>query len=125
LLSIAYRESRYALDVSGPEVRGRHACGLMQPKMHTQSCPKQTVLEGYMEGAKHLREWMDTKACRGDARCALLGYSGGYSLLKGCKAGPVMVERNGRTADICEFIIESTASRARRIQRSIQRGVAT
>jgi len=122
LLAIAYRESRYTLNVQGPKVRGRHACGLMQPLMHDRSCAQQTMLAGYLEGAKHLRVWMDTKSCSGDVRCALLGYSGGYSLLKGCAAGPVVVERGGRAVDLCTLIPGSTTSRAQRIRERLQRG---
>lgn len=124
LLAIAYRESRYTLGVTGPAVKGRHACGLMQPEMHVQGCRQQTVLDGYLEGAEHLRTWLDTKTCAGDLRCALLGYAGGYSLLKGCANGPVVVERNGRTADLCKFIPGSTTSRARWIRTRLQRGAS-
>lgn len=125
LLAIAYRESRYTPNVQGPAVRGRHACGLMQPLMHQQGCEPQTVFAGYLEGAKHLRVWMDTKSCAGDVRCALLGYAGGYSLLKRCVAGPVVVERGGRTADLCKLIPGSTTSRARWIRERLQQGATT
>jgi hypothetical protein len=116
LLAIAYRESRYTLGVAGPEVRGRRACGLMQPLMHAGRCREQTVLGGYLEGANHFRAWLDTSTCRGDVRCALLGYSGGYSLLKGCAIGPVVVERNGKHADLCKLIPGSTLARAEAIR---------
>ncbi len=112
LLAIAYRESRYQLGLSGPLVRGRRACGLMQPMMHAEGCREQTVLSGYLEGARHLRVWLDTKTCRGDIRCALLGYGGGYALLKGCANGPVEVERSGKRADLCKLVPGSTMTRA-------------
>lgn len=115
LLAIAYRESRYQTGVTGPLVRGKRACGLMQPMMHDTKCQQQTVLEGYLEGASHLRRWLDTKTCRGDLRCAMLGYGGGYALLKRCADGPVMVERSGRTADLCHMP-DWTFARARRIE---------
>jgi hypothetical protein len=120
LLAIAYRESRYTLGVTGAAVRGRHACGLLQPQMHQASCDRQTILGGYLEGAEHLRVWMDTKSCHGDITCALLGYAGGYALLKGCAAGPVVVERGGKTADLCTLIPRATTSRARRIRTRLQ-----
>lgn len=115
LLAIAYRESRYTVSTRGPEVQGKHACGLMQPLMNTGPCPAQGILAGYLEGAKHLRTWLDTKTCRGGLRCAMLGYSGGYSLLKACAVGPVVVERNGRAFNLC-MIPEITFARARRIK---------
>jgi hypothetical protein len=125
LLAIAWRESRYTLGVTGPPVRGKRACGLMQPMMHSETCREQTVLEGYLEGASHLRTWLDTKTCRGDLRCALLGYAGGYALINGCAAGPVVVERNGKRADFCKFIPESITAHAKRIQFQLQRGAAS
>ena len=112
LLALAYRESRYTLGVTGPKVKGTHACGLLQPTMHVETCREQTVLGGYLEGARHLRTWLDTKTCHGDLRCALLGYAGGYALLNGCAAGPVMVERSGRRADLCGFVVDSITTRA-------------
>lgn len=121
LLAIAYRESRYTTGVVGPRVRGRRACGLMQPMMHAGTCREQTVLEGYVEGAQHLRTWLDTRSCRGDLRCALLGYGGGYALLKGCAVGSVVVERNGKQADLCTFIPGSVVARAAMIRSRIRR----
>src|SRR3990172_9640153 len=65
LLAIAYRESRYTVTAIGPAVRGKVACGVMQSLMW-KACGTQTLLAGYMEGAEHLRTWLDTKTCRGD-----------------------------------------------------------
>lgn len=121
LLAIAYRESRYTTGVVGPEVRGRRACGLMQPMMHAESCREQSVLEGYAEGAGHLRTWLDTKTCRGDLHCALLGYGGGYALIRGCAAGPVVVERNNKRADLCMFVPRSIEVRAEMIRFHLER----
>lgn len=115
LLAIAYRESRYTGSVRGPEVQGKHACGVMQPLMGAEPCPAQDLLAGYTEGARHLRVWLDTKTCRLDIRCALLGYAGGYRLLKACAAGQVLVERAGRTVDLCT-IPDVTLARARRVR---------
>lgn len=113
LLAIAYRESKYVVNAIGPEVRGKHACGVMQPLMWVK-CQPQTLLGGYMEGAEHLRHWLDTKTCRGDLKCALLGYVGGYFLIKACSPGPRIVERSGRMVDVCT-IPAITLARARRI----------
>lgn len=121
LLALAYRESRYTLGVVGREVAGRHACGLLQPEMHGEGCREQTVLGGYLEGANHLRTWLDTKTCRGDLRCALLGYGGGYALIRGCAVGPVVVERNGKRADFCTYIPNSIINRAAWIRKHLAR----
>jgi hypothetical protein len=45
----------------------------------------------YLEGAKHIQEWMDDPYCRkrkGDTKlhCALLGYGGGYQAIKAWKS---------------------------------------
>jgi hypothetical protein len=98
LLSTAYFESRYTSSVVGPVVAGKTACGVLQPTMETK-CVGQTVLEDYLDGAKHLQDWY--RACRGNERCALLGYGGGYALIKSCAEGPVMRERGGRKVDLC------------------------
>jgi hypothetical protein len=98
LLSTAFFESRYTLNVVGPPVRGKHACGVMQPTMETK-CVSETLLEGYFNGAKHYRTWY--QACGNDTRCAILGYGGGYALINRCKEGPLNVERAGQTVDLC------------------------
>jgi hypothetical protein len=98
LLSTAYYESRYTSGVVGPVVSGKTACGVMQPTMEAK-CGTQTVLSDYLDGAKHLKDWY--QACRGNERCALLGYGGGYVLIKGCAEGPVMRTRGGRDVDLC------------------------
>jgi hypothetical protein len=121
LLAIAYRESRYQVDVVGPPVNGQRACGLMQSMPRSETCQKQSVLEGYLEGASHLRTWLDTKTCRGDLRCALLGYAGGYALITKCKAGPVVIQRNKKRANLCTFVPRSTEARASMIRTRIAR----
>lgn len=99
LLSIAWFESRYTVDVIGPEVRGKRACGVMQPMMKT-ACPTNPSLAGgYMQGAQHVRAWVT--AARGDMRMAMLGYGGGYALINRCAEGALMVERAGRLIDLC------------------------
>jgi len=118
LLSTAYFESRYTVDVVGPVVRGKTACGIMQPIMETK-CVPQTLLEGYLIGAKHLQNWY--RACRGNERCALLGYGGGYTLINACAEGPVMRERGGRDVDICT-IPEVRLHRARWIKKERTKG---
>ena len=78
LLSIAWFESRYTVDAVGPNVRGKHACGVLQPIMEDGCQKKPTLLGGYLEGAKHLRAWLD--ASRGNLHTAMLGYAGGRNV---------------------------------------------
>ena len=115
LLSIAWFESRYTINVVGPEVRGKHACGVLQPIME-KGCPSNpTLLGGYLEGAGHLRTWLD--ASRGDLRTAMLGYAGGYALIKACSEGKLLVERGGRQVDLCT-VVDARLYRMRWIQRA-------
>jgi len=81
LLGIAHFESRYRIDVIGPLVRGKRACGVMQ---HTplKRCPKSSLLRDYLVGARHLADWI--RAQRGNLERALTGYAGGYALLARC-----------------------------------------
>jgi hypothetical protein len=97
LLAIAWRESRYQPDAIGPVVRGKRACGVMQPIMHKQ-CVAPRLLDGYLEGARHLREWM--RATRSQ-RDALVGYAGGYAMIEKCKLGTIERESAGRVVDLC------------------------
>jgi hypothetical protein len=114
LLSTAYYESRYTSGVIGPVVSGKTACGVLQPTMETK-CTGQTVFEDYLDGAKHLKDWY--QACRGNERCALLGYGGGYALIKSCAEGPVMRERGGHDVDLCTAIPDTRQFRARWIKK--------
>jgi hypothetical protein len=97
LLAIAWRESRYQPGAIGPVVRGKRACGVMQPIMHKQ-CVAPRLLDGYLEGARHLREWM--RATRSQ-RDALVGYAGGYAMIDRCKLGPIVRDRAGGAVDLC------------------------
>lgn len=115
LLSIAWFESRYTVDAVGPVVRGKRACGVLQPIMESGCQKKQTLLEGYLVGAEHLRTWID--ASRGNMRTAMLGYAGGYALIKACAEGEVLVERGGRRVDLCT-VVDARMNRMRWIQRA-------
>jgi hypothetical protein len=97
LLAIAWRESRYQPGAIGPVVRGKRACGVMQPIMHKQ-CVAPRLLDGYLEGARHLRGWV--RATRSQ-RDALVGYAGGYAMIEKCKLGPIVRERAGGVVDLC------------------------
>lgn len=99
LLSIAHHESRYTVDEKTPEVGGKVSCGLMTPIPHRNpsTCPEpdDPFIDGYLDGANHLRGWYT--ACGNRRRCALLGYAGGYALIRACAKGPVL--RNGTDGD--------------------------
>jgi soluble lytic murein transglycosylase-like protein len=85
LLTIAWRESRYIADASMREVSGRWSCGLMQITMPDGvPCPRADVLAGYLAGAEHLATW--SRATH-NLRDTLLGYAGGFALIRSCAAG--------------------------------------
>jgi hypothetical protein len=100
LLAIAWRESRYDADAVAHEKSGRVSCGVMmvtEPK-GVKVCPHRTALEGYLDGAEHLRGWVNATR---NMQSALLGYAGGYRLIEACKRGPMVRERAGKTMDLC------------------------
>jgi len=99
LLAIAYRESRYELDAITHEKSGKLSCGQMQITMpRGQSCPAPALLEGYLAGAAHLAEWRQVTR---SARDALLGYAGGYGMIRKCHRGRIVRERAGGAVDLC------------------------
>ena len=98
LLAVAAHESRYAASAVTQEPHGLVSCGVMTPEP-VASCKPQTVLDGYLAGAKHLRAWMDAKR---DLEQALIGYAGGYALISACAAGPVL-RKTGRHDDLCSI----------------------
>lgn len=97
LLSIAAHETRYQANAVGPESGGRVSCGVMQTTPRASCPPHMTTLEGYLEGAKHLRGWIDATR---DLDTALLGYAGGYRGIKACANGPVL-RKTGAHDDLC------------------------
>lgn len=110
LLGMAYIESRYQPDtvsrkvcetIEGEEVcervsnrwpsrkkgkfRGVYYCGVTQLEARSwRACLawRDDIPGAYVEGANHLRWWLDTKTCQGNERCALLGYVGGVTKIK-------------------------------------------
>lgn len=129
LLAIAHHESRYDHTVTNPnEPDGKTSCGVMTPEPLAR-CPKtMTVMSGYREGARHLRQWIDSCANDRLRRCApfgvfrgaLIGYAGGWRAIGKCTAGPVWI-RPGvdgcRTPEVFrwrEQLIRRAISRARR-----------
>lgn len=87
LLSIAHHESRYAYREVTLEAAGKVSCGAMtpEPTYDRDACLRasSSVLGGYLAGAAHLRTWL--AATRGSLRTALLGYAGGFHLIRWCQ----------------------------------------
>lgn len=99
LLAIAFRESRYQVKAVTKETSGKLSCGLMMVTMPKGTpCPDESILAGYLAGAAHMREWMQATRSQHDA---LLGYAGGYPMIKKCQEGPIMRVRAGREVDLC------------------------
>lgn len=100
ILSIAHHESRYAYQATTLELGGKVSCGVMtpEPTYDRTACSRATasILDGYLAGAAHLRDWMNATGSR---RAALLGYAGGWRLINACKLGPVL--RGGTGDDLC------------------------
>lgn len=86
LLSMGHHESRYQHREVTPEAGGKFSCGVMTPEpMHDRErCRLATssVTAGYMHGALHLIRWLDTMK---DVRLALMGYAGGFVLIRHCR----------------------------------------
>lgn len=116
ILSIGAHESNYT-DAVSHESGGRASCGPMTPTP-TARCSHAGVLVGYARGAEHLAGWL--RAEHGSLRLALLGYAGGYALLRSCAAGPVVVSRRGGELDLCRTP-EVFLARAAWIRREMRR----
>lgn len=101
LLSIAWHESRYQAAARTAEPGHKVSCGVMTP-IPKEHCTAPSLLEGYLEGAAHLRAWVD--AAHGDMRTALLGYAGGYRMIQACASGEVLATRGGRDVDLCAVV---------------------
>ena len=107
LLGMAYHESRFQPDAvsrrhcegetcvrrashwrsrtRGADFRGPYFCGVLQVEARSwRQCLawRDDLVATYREAAHHLRWWLDEPHCRGDLRCALLGYGGGYRLIE-------------------------------------------
>ena len=110
LLYIAWHESRYKSNTVTKEPRGKVSCGALTP-VPMARCHRQTLLEQYIAGARHLKVWYDvcfhkSVSAHMDSgmhdRCAVLGYAGGFSLIKVCShRGRLFRRRGGRRVDLC------------------------
>lgn len=116
LLAIAYRESRYDPNAVTREKSGKLSCGLL---MTTEPlgvpCPPPSIIGGYLAGAAHLDEW---RRATGSLHAGLLGYAGGYAMLRACGRGPIVRERAGVEVDLCST---PEVARARWMRRLVER----
>lgn len=99
LLSVAYHESRFVVDLRTPESGGRVSCGVMTPTPQAR-CDRAelTLLGGYLAGAAHLRTWIDVCQAVDHGRhdmddeviqqCALWAYVGGRHFRASCEEHP-------------------------------------
>jgi hypothetical protein len=89
VLAIGWHESRFTDNVVAIEPGGRVSCGAMTP-YPTSTCTKKTLLEQYLDGTKHWAvDWRHAVDVRNE-REVLLGYAGGYHLIRKCRLGPVL-----------------------------------
>lgn len=103
ILAIAWHESRFEQKAVTVEIGHKLSCGVMTPvpSYDPKACSLSTasLMAGYIAGAEHLRGWLNV--CRGNERCALLGYAGGGLLIRACRIGSVFKTRGSRTYDVC------------------------
>lgn len=104
LLAIARRESHFQPTAKTTETGGRVSCGPMTPTP-IASCAPASIVDGYIAGAIHLREWVDgTRSRYGGPQYsrAMLGFAGGFALIRRCDRGAVIVDRKGVKIDLCK-----------------------
>lgn len=101
LLAIAWHESNYTSNYVQPESDDpdtgapRWSCGVMTPAPQTTPCASRSLVDQYIDGARHLALWRE----RWHAY-AIDAYAGGNWLADGCSRGrPVM--HKGR--NLCTF----------------------
>ena len=89
LLAISWHESRLTANVVSKEAGGRVSCGVMTP-YPTKTCVSKPLLAQYLDGTRHWAiDWRRAGDVRSD-REALLGYAGGYRMIRRCRRGPVL-----------------------------------
>lgn len=111
VLAISWHESRFTDGVVANEPGGRVSCGAMTP-YPTKTCADKTLLGQYLDGVRHwAADWRRAGDVRGD-REALLGYAGGYYLIRSCRQGPVLRYKTSGD-DLCKTPDVFAAIRAR------------
>ena len=91
----------------------------MTPEPHAAPCSPDelTVLGGYLDGARHLRAWLDI--CGGNETCALRAYAGGSGLARACVRDGSYIVRSGVDAcDVQRMFIDRATWIHTRMQRA-------
>jgi hypothetical protein len=89
VLAISYHESRFTNNVVTKEPGGRVSCGAMTP-YPTKRCVAKPLIAQYLDGTRHWAiDWRRAGDVRSD-REALLGYAGGYAMIRRCRQGSVL-----------------------------------
>jgi hypothetical protein len=71
---------------TGQPVPGYIVCGYMSASATRATCGAEIAQDGGMRlGAEQVATWV--RACRGDLRCALAGYAGGWAGVRALRAG--------------------------------------
>ncbi|HSX22551.1 MAG TPA: hypothetical protein VLE97_07245 [Gaiellaceae bacterium] len=100
VLAISWHESRFTDNVVAAEPGRRVSCGAMTP-YPTAKCVAKSLLEQYLDGTRHWAvDWGRAGDVRND-REVLLGYAGGYYLIRACRQGPVL-RYETRGDDLCK-----------------------
>lgn len=100
VLAISWHESRFTDNLVSPESGGRVSCGAMTP-YPMKRCGSKALLAQYLDGTRH---WAVDWGKAGDVRNAremLLGYVGGYALIRICRRGPYLRYRT-KGDDLCK-----------------------
>lgn len=119
VLAISYHESRFTDNVVAAEPGNRVSCGAMTP-YPTATCTSKSLLAQYFDGTRHWAvDWRRAGDVRNE-REALLGYAGGYFLIRRCRQGPVLRNKT-RGDDLCKTPevfggIRARIIRARKVQ---------
>jgi hypothetical protein len=89
ILAISWHESRFTDNVVSRERGARVSCGVMTP-FPRKTCTPKSLLAQYLDGTRHWAvDWQRAGDVRSE-REALLGYAGGYRLIRRCRQGPVL-----------------------------------
>ena len=100
VIAIAYHESRLTSNVVAKEAGRRVSCGAMTP-FPTATCEAKPLLAQYLDGTKHWAvDWKRAGDVRNN-REALLGFAGGYRLIRACRRKPVLRYRT-HGDDLCK-----------------------
>jgi hypothetical protein len=89
VLAIGYHESHFEDGAVTAEKGGLVSCGAMTP-YPTSACPRKSLLAQYLDGTRHwVIDWRRAGNVHNEHE-VLLGYAGGYHLIRGCRLGPVL-----------------------------------